>query len=1041
MKQKYFVILGLLFCFETTFSQAIEWKNPEIIAVNKEAPKATFYNFDTKEQAIENDFNPDKLEYYQSLNGSWKFHYANNPSERPKDFYKSNYNTNSWKSISVPSNWELKGYGIPVYVSEGLIRKKAPEIPEKDNAVGSYSRTITISNTWKNKQVFIHFAGVSSAMYLWVNGKKVGYSEGSRLPAEFNITNYIKSGKNKIDVQVYRLNDGSFLEDQDFWRLSGIYRDVYLYAVDELHIQDLFAKVKIDKNVGELNLDISVHNPKNEKGNIFVELLNAEGKSVAKKKVSLKRISKQKSIKLRVDNPVLWSSETPNLYTALISLEKNKIIQRTSLRVGFREVKIFNGILTINGFPIKFRGVNRHEMDPDNGYVVTKAQMKEDILLMKQNNINAIRTSHYPNHPDFYTLCDELGMYVVDEANIESHGTGYDPEKTLANKPYYSKAHLDRVQRMVERDKNHPSIIMWSLGNEAGDGVNFEKAYRWSKERDQTRPTVYEMADIRKHTDVFFPMYARVPILEFYAKSKPTRPMILCEYAHAMGNSVGNLKKYWNVIYSSPYLQGGFIWDWADQGLRKVSSTGEKYFGYGGDFGDENTPSSGNFCINGIVNPDKKPNPSLYEVKKVYQPIKIVAKDIEKGVFEITNFHEALNLNSFDFSYKIYEDGKVKLTSELQVNAKPLEIVIVKVPVDKIKLKKGNEYHLELNFKNKSSHNLFPNLEIAWEQFQIKNNVFKGFVTVERASKITRNTKRNKVFLKGENVNFEFVFDKEKGQIESYKFNNQSLIQATISHNFWRAPTDNDFGNGMQRRTKVWKDDTYQWELVSVDTWQNSDREVHFEIVKFLPKTNSHLKTNYIVYGSGELKVSEELIPGKPFLPEIPRVGITFTMPQHFKEVSWFGKGPFENYVDRNTGAKVATYYKKVEEMPTNYIRPQENGHRTDTRWLALENSQIGVVVKSNHNFGFNILPYANQDLDPGIRKKNRHSIDIKNKNFVTVNIDYKHMGVGGDTSWGAKPHPEFSIFSNKKYNYQFLIIPYDKTKGIKPNTLAKQSF
>lgn len=704
-------------------------------------------------------------------------------------------------------------------------------------------------------------------------------------------------------------------------------------------------------------------------------------------------------------------------------------------------MKITNGILTINGFPIKFRGVNRHEMDPDNGYVVSKAQMKEDILLMKQHNINAIRTSHYPNHPDFYALCNELGMYVIDEANIESHGTGYNPSKTLANKSMYAKAHMDRVQRMVERDKNHPAIIMWSLGNEAGDGINFEKAYAWSKKRDQSRPTAYEMADIRKHTDVFFPMYARVPILEFYAKGNPKRPMILCEYAHAMGNSVGNLKKYWDVMYSSPYLQGGFIWDWADQGLRKQTQNGESYFAYGGDFGDENTPSSGNFCINGIVNPDKKPNPSLYEVKKVYQPVKIRAKNLKKGIFELTNYHEVLNLNEFNISYHLYRNGEIVDSKTLEVNAASLATTSIKIPVEEYQFIEGSEYHILISIKNKKTHSFFPDLEVAWEQFQIKKANANSFVTIEKASKITRKSNKGKVYLKGENANFEFVFDREKGQIEKYVFNNQSLLKEAISHNFWRAPTDNDFGNGMQRRTKVWKDDTYTWKLVSVNTWQNSDREVHFEVIKFLPKTASHLKTNYVVYGSGELKVSEELIPGKPFLPEIPRIGIRFTMPETFKEILWFGKGPHENYIDRNTGAKIALYHKKVNEMPTNYIRPQENGHRTATRWLALETNKVGLLVKSNSHFGFNVFPYANEDLDPGLRKKYRHSIDVQQKDFVSVNIDYKHMGVGGDTSWGAKPHPEFSIYPDKKFSYEFLITPYDTTKFTLPKMLIKQSF
>ena len=1036
-----FFILFLLLSFNS-IAQNTFWQDPEIIGVNKLPSRSTFYNYASRSQAIQAPVEISQLSDYLSLNGKWRFKYSKNSSLRPKDFYASNFNHKNWDTIQVPSNWEMKGFGIPIYISEGMLKTAPPKVPVDDNPVGSYFKTFNISESWQDKKVILHFAGVSSAMYVWINGQQVGYSEGSRLPAEFNITQYLKTGENTISVEVYRWCDGSHLEDQDFWRLSGIYRDVYLYALDEFHIKDIEVSTTINDDLGKLDLEISLTNAKNENGELLFELIDKNNRVVAKNKAKVDQENAFLKTTLSITNPKLWNSETPNLYTVYVALFNNgKRIQQTSVKVGFRTIKVKDGVLTINENPIKFRGVNRHEINPDNGYVVSKEQMKKEILLMKKHNINAVRTSHYPNHPYFYTLCDELGIYVVNEANIESHGTGYHPDKTLANKSFYKKAHLDRIQRMVERDKNHPSIIIWSLGNEAGDGVNFEAAYSWCKERDPSRLAVYEMADIRKHTDVFFPMYARIPILEFYAKSNPKRPLILCEYAHAMGNSVGNLKEYWDVIYSSPHLQGGFIWDWIDQGLRKTTKDGQSYFAYGGDFGPKETPSSGNFCINGIVNPDLKPNPSLFEVKKVYQPVKIKAKDLNKGEFEISNYHEVLNLNTFDFRWKLKEDGVEIQASTIDFSLKPLSSATVKIPIESFILQKGKEYHLELNFTTKNDHKLFPNHEIAWEQFKLNNEHVYDFVAITRVGKITRNRKEETLTLTGENVDFELIVDLKTGNIESYKFQNTSIITTSPKHNFWRAPLDNDFGNGMQKRSKPWKDDTYTYKIISVDTWQNSDREVYFEIVKYLPATNSHIKTQYVVYGSGELKISETLLLQKDTLPEIPRLGITFTMPDSFQQIEWFGKGPHENYIDRNSGARVAKYQKKISEIHTHYIRPQENGQRTEVRWLTLQNESIGVVIKSNKHFEFNVLPYANEDLDPGLKKQYRHSIDIKQKDFITLNLDDKQMGVGGDTSWGAKPHPQYTIPANKNYQYQFMIIPFDKNKGLKPEILAKQSF
>jgi len=677
-----------------------EWENPLIVGINRE-PAHTFYiPYATLRSALENVW--ENSPYFKSLNGVWKFHWVEKPSNRPKDFYKENYDISNWNEIPVPSDWQMQGYGIPIYTNSKYpflspsISPNPPHIPHNYNPVGSYKRYFTIPDKWWGRQIFLHFGAVRSAFYVWINGKFVGYSQGSKTPAEFNVTKFLRKGKNSIAVEVYRWSDGSYLEDQDFWRLSGIERDVFLYSTPNVHIRDFFAIPDLDENYinGIFKLEVKLKN--------------------------------------------------------YLAEEKN-------------------GQLLLNGVPIYIKGVNRHEHDPVKGHVISVESMIKDIKLMKRFNINAVRTSHYPNDPRWYELCDKYGIYVVDEANIESHGMGYRPDRTLGNNPLWKKAHLDRTIRMVERDKNHPSIIIWSLGNEAGDGVNFEATYNWIKKRDPSRPIMYERAELGPHTDIYDPMYARIEHLVKYANKPRKRPLIMCEYAHAMGNSVGNLKDYWDVIYRYPQLQGGFIWDWVDQGLLKIID-GKKCWAYGGDYGPKGFPSDRNFCINGLVFPDRKPHPSLWEVKKVYQYILVEAVDLKKGKIRIRNMYDFTNLKQFEIVWKLTADGRNIAQGKIkEIDLPPHQSKIIKLKLPKINPQPGVEYFLNISFKTKTAIELIPKgYEVAWEQFKLPYYKAPEKINLSKFSDLRLIFTQKRAIINGKN--FTYTFDRKTGVLESLKY-------------------------------------------------------------------------------------------------------------------------------------------------------------------------------------------------------------------------------------------------------------------------------
>jgi beta-galactosidase len=680
-----------------------DWENPQMIGQNKEPANCTLIPYAALGKAI-NGVREESV-FYKTLNGNWRFHWVSKPSDRPLEFYRPDYDISEWDEIPVPSNWQMYGYGRPIYLNVRYPFKKNPPLIQHDyNPVGSYRTKFEVPACWIQRQIFIHFDGVESAFYLWINGQKVGYSQGSRTPAEFNITEYIQDGKNILAVEVFRWSDGSYLECQDFWRLSGIFRGVYLFSTPSIHIRDFEVNCDLDEEYQDavLNVTARVRNYSAkavENTKVEVSLLDAANNPVGSE-VLLQGSSVYVSpgaesivkMKASVRNPLKWSAEKPHLYTVLVKLnnEKGEIIETESCKFGFRKVEIKEGQLLLNGAPILIKGVNRHEHDPDTGHAVSLDSMVKDILLMKQFNINTVRTAHYPDDPQWYELCDQYGIYVIDEANIESHGIGYRPENTLANKPEWKKAHLDRIISMVERDKNHPSVIIWSMGNEAGDGTTFEAASEWIHRRDPSRPVHYERAGRRPHTDIVCPMYSRIGSIVKYAQEKQERPLIMCEYAHAMGNAVGNLKEYWDAIEEYKHLQGGSIWDWVDQGLRKITDDGKEYWAYGGDFGDD--PNDGNFCINGLVFPDRKIPPKLWEVKKVYQSVDVEEEDLTQGKIRIQNKYYFTNLNEFEADWTLYEDGKAKQRGSIeQLDVAPGESKVFTLPIEPPELVPGAE--------------------------------------------------------------------------------------------------------------------------------------------------------------------------------------------------------------------------------------------------------------------------------------------------------------------------------------------------------------
>ncbi|MDF1548496.1 MAG: glycoside hydrolase family 2 TIM barrel-domain containing protein [Bacteroidales bacterium] len=1020
-------------------SQKPEWDNPEVISINTEKPRASFYHYPDENLAIANDRNNSPL--FMLLNGSWKFNWSANPAERPLDFYKNDFDISKWKNIDVPSDWQFMDYDFPIYVNSGYpFKKNAPNAPQDYNPVGSYKRTFILPGEWKEKEVFLHFAGVNSAFYVWINGEKVGYSEGSKTPAEFNITPFVKKGVNQISVEVFRWCSGSYLEDQDFWRLSGIERDVYIYAASKVHIADIFAKAKLDNlnySDGILELKLEVANTSaiiGENYQVEIKLLDsdnmlvtAESKTIEKKSdenVIFEFNKKQKNVKT-------WSAEKPYLYKLLILLnnEKNKTIDATSIKIGFRTVEIKNGQLLVNGKAILIKGVNRHEHDERNGHVISESSMLKDISLFKQFNINAVRTSHYPNDPRWYELCDEFGIYVVDEANIESHGYGYDPDNTLANNPVFYKMHQNRIQRMVKSDKNHPSIIIWSMGNEAGTGPAFLDAYKWIKEFDNTRPVQYERAEQQtsikeRHTDIIAWMYASMDhISNNYLGKEKDRPFIWCEYSHAMGNSSGNLIDLWNFVHKYPNVQGGFIWDWVDQGLIKKDKDGKEYWGYGGDFEPDGVLNDGNFCLNGLVNPDRSIHPGIWEVKKVYQNFIFEAIDLFSYKFKIKNLFSFTNANNFVFSYEITENGELVKKETIQnVNINPEDSIIITLKDPQIEAKPGKEYFINFFVITKEAN------ELVKAGHVIANEQFKLPVIVPNSEKKNEvgslNTDKTNTQISISGKGFTVVFDPKTGKMTSLKNKNHELLIESPELNFWRAPTDNDYGNNAPKRLKIWKNAGKDAILKDQNVLHNKDGSVSLIFKFYHAKINAISTISYQVKTGGSIAIDALFEPiAKEKLPEMPRFGMRMAITKAYKNVEYFGRGPHENYCDRNSSAFVGKYKTCVSDMYFPYIRPQENGYRTDVRMVSFtDDNGTGITFEGAPLISFSAHYNPQEDFETiSLKKEQRNAHDIIPGDAIYLHIDSKQMGVYGDNSWGAKAYPQYTIYPNS-YSYSYEI-------------------
>jgi beta-galactosidase len=1255
------LLLTLLIGFMTSpfplNAQSPDWENPAVFGINKQAPHATLVPYSKASAAVKADRTASA--WYQSLNGKWKFHWSPNPDSRPADFYQDTFDVGSWDTITVPSNWQMQGYGTPLYTNiEYPFAKNPPVVtgtPPKHytnfkarNPVGSYRRTFTLPGAWDGREIFIVFDGVDSAFYLWVNGQKVGYSQDSRTPAEFNITPYLKAGENTLAAEVYRYSDGSYLEDQDFWRLSGIYRDVYLYAAPALHIQDFFVHTDLDNAYKDatLRVEATVINYSGDDAAaplLEVKLLMNETKNgplsflskpeelfTAEIKAGTVTLPADETLAFefskKLDNPKKWSAEAPHLYTLVLSLKAKdgSMIEMVSTRVGFRKSEIKNGQLLVNGQPVYIKGVNRHEHDPDTGHTLTRESMIRDITLMKQNNVNTVRTSHYPNMPQWYALCDEYGLYIIDEANIESHGMGYGSE-SLAKQPEWKDAHLARTIAMVERDKNHPCVIIWSLGNEAGFGDNFRATSDWIRQRDPSRPIHYEQAGEQLATDIVCPMYARIDDIVRYANQPQSRPLILCEYAHAMGNSLGNFQDYWVAIEQHKHLQGGSIWDWVDQGIRKkpdpvttiqdsksgltavvngdiedgpdgsksirgylivedtpalditgkaltlaawvkpapdspsphqpIIAKGDQqyslkinnnqlqffiydntwqtlnadlpagwhnqwhrvaatydgstmklyidqqqvvtrsyagsiqhcnypvgiginpqaqdrrfnglisgvriydealtdeqlstaaiepvlamdmdekhiqvtkpedawFWAYGGDFGDQ--PNTGNFCCNGLVQPDRKPNPHLFEMKKVYQDITVHAEDLLNGKVAIENEYFFVTTDFVETLWELTENGQVIQKGSLgTVRVGPREKMTVTIPFTKPAVTAAGEYHLKLSFAlNADKPWARKGHVLAWDQFELpfQSEDAAATAALDAMGKLTVNRNPASVMITGDH--FSVTFDRATGHLIGWGIGNTELMASPLKPNFWRAPTDNDNGNGMSNRCGIWKNAVQNGNVTAFTVEQVQPQAVKVTVMTALDAKNTTLQRVYTVYGSGEVLLSSILTPGDE-LPELPRIGMQLEMPGEFSTMQWFGRGPQESYQDRKTGYAIGIYEENIYKPEHVYVRPQENGNKTEVRWAAWTNKKgVGLLAVGQPLLNASAWPYTMADLE-----KARHIHELPSRNAITVNIDYQQTGVGGDDSWGARPHREYTLFPNQTYQWQVRLCPVTTTK------------
>ena len=1005
-----------------------EWQDPEINAVNRAPMHANYFAYESTEAAIKGI--KEKSSNFMTLNGTWKFNWVPNADARPTDFWQPEFNDKGWNTMPVPGVWELNGFGDPIYVNVGYawreqFRNNPPQVPTVNNHVGSYRREITVPAHWKGKEIIAHFGSVTSNMYLWVNGKYVGYSEDSKMEAEFNLTPYLKPGqKNLIAFQVFRWCDGTYLEDQDFFRYSGVGRDCYLYARGKKQIADI--RITPDLDAQYQNGSLAINLTTKGRGEVELGLFDADNQPVVTKSLNA---SGNISTTMEVTSPNKWTAETPYLYTLRATLkEGNKVLEVIPVKVGFRKVELKNAQILVNGQPILIKGANRHEMDPDGGYVVSRERMIQDIQMMKMFNLNAVRTCHYPDNNLWYELCDQYGLYVVAEANIESHGMGYG-KNTLAKREDYKKAHLERNQRNVQRCFNHPSVIIWSLGNEAGYGPNFEAAYDWVKAEDPSRAVQYEQAGTKGKTDIYCPMYAGYQWCENYSKdNKYQKPLIQCEYAHAMGNSQGGFKEYWDLVRKYPKFQGGFIWDFVDQSVRWPGKNGKMIYAYGGDF-NRFDASDINFCNNGLISPDRVPNPHAYEVRHFYQNIWTTPANLKNGEINIFNEYFFRDLSAYYLEWEMLKDGKSVRCGRIDnLNVQPQQTAKVKLNLGETDTEA--EWLLNISYKLKNNEDLLPaGYTVAKEQLTL--NPYKapsmqlGNCELSNTETVAPEVHDNdRHYLIISNDAFRIEFSRSNGYLTKYQIKGLDMIKegAILKPNFWRAPTDNDFGAHIHRKYVAWKNPEIRLKSLKQRT---ENKQVIVETAYEMPGVSAKLNLTYVINNEGAIKVTQKMTTDKKAkVSNMFRFGMQMQMPRSFETIEYYGRGPIENYIDRNHCTNLGIYRQSVTEQFYSYIRPQENGTKTDIRWWRMINKAgNGIEVVAASPFSASALHYTIESLDEGWSKQQGHSPEVEEANLTNLCIDKIQAGLGCVNSWGSIALPEYQV-PYQDYEFTFILSP-----------------
>ena len=1025
MRRLFATIMALVVA-TAAIAQDPYWENPEVFAENKLPSRATLVPYASFDEALKRG----ESGYVLDISGEWRFHWTKTPAERPEGFWAKEYDDKMWDLIAVPGNWEVLGYGYPIYTNVNYpFPLNPPYIPHDDNPTGCYRHTFEIPEAWDGRRIILHFESGLAAMHVWLNGEKVGYSEGTKTAVEFDITAMATTGWNTLAIEGYRWCDGSYLEDQDFWRLSGFDRGVKVYSVDEVRIADIFAIGDLDKTykMGLYEATVKVDNVGDDpfKGVVELSLLAADGSVVKRLAQSVDVAdSRELMFSFKVPKVKTWSHEHPNLYTSVVTLKDldGKIVEATSCRTGFRKVEIKDGVLLLNGRRLMINGVNLHEHNPATGHVVNRDLMLKDIELMKRHNINAVRTSHYPQPTEWYDLCDEYGILLVDEANIEAHGcgTGYQesyPNFHPSHRPEWKGAHHDRIRSMVERDKNHPSVIIWSMGNESSDGEVYTEAYRWIKERDRSRFVQFEQGYGGPNTDITCPMYPPIAEMKAYAeRENPTKPYIMCEFAHAMGNSTGNFREYFDIMEGHPHMQGGFIWDWVDQGIDAVGRDGRHYWAYGGDFGAWMYTHDENFCCNGLVLPDRTPHPGLKEVRKVYQDIEFeLVGDNNLRIYN--NTHET-DLSEFLLYYFTARDG------EQQVWVEGVELPrcpagkSVDVAIDYATDDSFAEWTLTVMACCNEKPELLNEGHIAAEEqfvlqpYRFPTMIPEGKIEIERGEG----------WIVAHNGVTAVQFNTRTGGLAGYVSDGRHLMKELPEPWFWRATTDNDWGVSLQRTTNVWR--TNRRKPLGAKVEEYEDRVV----VKgeyYLVDAPSYYTIIHTFRADGSLQVEVEWRRDGEYVPELPRFGMRMMLPQDYTHLKYYGRGPWENYADRNKSAFLGLYEQSTDEQLFPYVRPQESGNKTDVRWVELTNDEgVGIRVEGLQPLNISAMPYRSEDLDPGLgMKKQMHYSDIEPRREVVLHIDLAQRGLGGDTSWGAQPRDQYRLTADE-YSYGYIISP-----------------